>query len=116
MVGAPGDPTMPSAHELYAGESSWPGRMRRRPRFAEGNYLLLSAVTESLEAARDRYVAPGAAVLDVGCEEMPYFPLFAEIAADYAGADLAAGPGIRYVCPAEALTAPDATFDLVLCT
>jgi SAM-dependent methyltransferase len=47
---------------------------------------------------------------------MPYYPLFASVAGEYAGADVEPGPGVRYVCPVEQLDVPDASFDLVLCT
>jgi SAM-dependent methyltransferase len=47
---------------------------------------------------------------------MPYYPLFAELASDYAGADVAPGPNVRYVCPAEQLTIPDASFDVIIST
>jgi SAM-dependent methyltransferase len=97
-------------------EREWPGRERRRPRLWDGNYLLLSAIVESLEDARDRYVGRGAAILDVGADRMPYYPLFADIASDYAGADLSPGPDVRWVCTLEDLQAPDEAFDLVLCT
>lgn len=101
---------------LPAWEQSWPQRRERRPRFGDPYYLHYSALTSSLVAARDRYLENGIDVLDVGCGDMPYYPLFANVARDYAGADLEPGPGIRYVCPVEELDIPDASFDLVLCT
>jgi SAM-dependent methyltransferase len=95
---------------------TWPGRERREPRIWDGNYLLLSAIVRSLEAARDRYVRPGAAILDVGAGAMPYYPLFAELASDYAGTDVEPGENVRWVGPLEELGAPSDSFDLVLCT
>jgi SAM-dependent methyltransferase len=71
---------------------------------------------ESLLDARDRYVRPGDAILDVGCGDMPYYPLFADLAGTYDGTDLEPGPRIKYICPIEALTADDASYDVVLCT
>jgi SAM-dependent methyltransferase len=55
-------------------------------------------------------------VLDVGCGDMPYYPLFAELAEEYVGTDVEPGPHVRYVCPVERLELPDRSFDLVLCT
>jgi SAM-dependent methyltransferase len=70
----------------------------------------------SLERARDRYLSQELRILDVGGRIMPYYPLFASRAIEYAGNDLEPGPGITYVSPLEKLTAPDAYYDLVLCT
>jgi SAM-dependent methyltransferase len=89
--------------------------MRRRPRVSDGNYLLLSALVDALVSARDRYVPRAAAILDVGCGEKPYYPLFSE-AAEYVGADVVDGPQVDVVCPLEALAFEDARFDVVLCT
>jgi len=97
-------------------ERDWPGRERRRPRIWDGNFLLLSAIARSLDEAVATYVPHGAAVLDVGAGAMPYYPLLAPVASDYAGADINAAPGVRWVCTLEDLTAPDDSFDLVLCT
>ncbi|HZG36010.1 MAG TPA: class I SAM-dependent methyltransferase [Gaiellaceae bacterium] len=102
--------------DLPPWEGSWPQRRERRPRFTDPYYLHYSALARSLVEARDRHLRAPVAILDVGCGEMPYYPLFAAIAADYAGSDLTPGPRVRYVCPIESLTAPDAAFDLVLCT
>jgi SAM-dependent methyltransferase len=77
---------------------------------------MLGAITESLTNARDRYCRPNSRILDVGSEEMPYYPLFATSALSYEGADLSPGPFVDYVGPLEELSAPDATFDLVLAT
>ena len=65
---------------------------------------------------RDRYLPDRLRVLDAGGGELPYYPLFAARAAEYAGNDLTPGPHIAYVGPLEELEAPDASFDLVLCT
>ena len=97
-------------------DRSWPARRERRPSFFNPYYLHYTALAASLAAARDRYVDRPAAVLDVGCGRMPYYPLFEAIASEYVGSDVAPGPRIRHVCPVEELDVGDATFDLVLCT
>jgi SAM-dependent methyltransferase len=70
----------------------------------------------SLEQARDRYLPEKVRLLDAGGGVMPYYPLFAERAIEYAGNDIEDGPGISYVSPLEELNAPSDHFDLVLCT
>ena len=97
-------------------DGSWPERTRRSPKLTSSFYLQLSALTESLVAARDRYLDRPVEILDIGCGVRPYYPIFADVASDYVGADLAPGPGIRYVGPAEQLGAPDGSFDVALST
>lgn len=97
-------------------ERTFPQRRERRPSFVDPYYLHYSALARSLVAARDRYLDGSVDVLDVGCGDMPYFPLFAHVAAEYAGADVQPRPRVRYVCPVEDLDIPDSSFDLVLCT
>lgn len=99
-----------------SGRKRWPGRVRRSPRVVDGGYLMLGAIAGSLEAARDRYCTSGSRILDVGCEDMPYYPLFADVAGSYEGADIVGGPYVDYVGPLEALSAPGNAFDLVLAT
>lgn len=97
-------------------EATWPQRRERQPRFVDPYYLHYSALTASLAAARNRYVVAPARILDIGCGDMPYYPLFAAVADEYVGTDIEPGPNVRYVCPIEALEVEDASFDLVLCT
>lgn len=101
--------------QLPAWEASWPARVRRRPRLRDGNYLLLSALVDALTDARDHYVAPDSAILDVGCGDKPYYPLFHD-AREYIGADVVDGPRVDVVCPLEHLAFEDERFDVVLCT
>jgi SAM-dependent methyltransferase len=101
---------------LPAWEASWPQRRERRPRFVDPYFLHYSALAESLAAARDRYVVAPARILDIGCGDMPYYPLFADVSEEYVGTDIEPGPRVHHVCPVEELDLPDASFDLVLCT
>ena len=96
--------------------ADWPGRELREPRPTHHAYLIYKPLVQALTAGRDRYVQPGARILDVGAGVRPYYPLFGEIAGDYIGNDVTARPGITSVCPVEQLDQPDASFDLVLCT
>ena len=54
-------------------------------------------------------------VLDVGCGEKPYAPLFAPFAAAYVGVDPVANPHAELRGPVEALPVEDASFEVVLC-
>jgi len=54
-------------------------------------------------------------LLDAGCGEKPYAPLFAAHVSEYVGLDTAAHAHADLVGPVEAIPAEDASFDLVLC-
>jgi len=54
-------------------------------------------------------------LLDVGCGEMPYRPIFALHASEIVGLDTVENPRAALTGPIEAIPAPDASFDLVLC-
>ena len=54
-------------------------------------------------------------VLDVGCGEKPYEPLFAPYAASYVGVDPVENPRAELRGSVEALPVEDGSFDVVLC-
>jgi SAM-dependent methyltransferase len=54
-------------------------------------------------------------LLDVGCGQKPYEPLFSPFAASYVGVDPVENPRAELRGPVEALPAEDASFDVVLC-
>ncbi len=54
-------------------------------------------------------------LLDVGCGQKPYLPLFAPYAAEYVGVDPAEVPEADLRGSAEALPVGDGAFDVVLC-
>ncbi len=54
-------------------------------------------------------------LLDVGCGEMPYRPLFAAYASSYVGVDPVENPLAELRGPIEALPVADGAFDVVLC-
>jgi len=54
-------------------------------------------------------------LLDVGCGEKPYAPLFAPYVAEHIGVDVA-NPAAELEGTVEEIPVPDASFELVLCT
>ena len=54
-------------------------------------------------------------LLDVGCGEKPYAPLFAPHVSAYVGLDTAAHASADLVGPIEAIPAADASFDVAIC-
>jgi SAM-dependent methyltransferase len=60
--------------------------------------------------------AGGYRVLDVGCGPKPYFPFFAEHAAEYVGVDAVENPVAELRGRVEELPVADGSFDVVLCT
>ena len=53
-------------------------------------------------------------VLDVGCGVKPYYPFFAEQAAEYVGVDVVPNPAAELLGPVEALPIDDGSFDKLL--
>lgn len=54
-------------------------------------------------------------LLDVGCGEKPYEPVFGPHAASYVGLDPVPNPRAELMGPVEAIPAADGAFDVVLC-
>jgi SAM-dependent methyltransferase len=67
------------------------------------------------EAERARSELGPYRLLDVGCGEMPYLALFERHAGEIVGLDTWENPRASLRGPIEAIPAPDASFDVVLC-
>lgn len=98
--------------------ASWPGAERRNPDRGSRHYLVLNELAAQLRAEIPRAAAgrSSLSVLDIGCGEKPYLPLFEGNAASYVGVDAVQTPGADFVSPAESLPLPDDSFDIVIST
>jgi SAM-dependent methyltransferase len=98
--------------------ADWPGASRREPRRTSANHAVRGPLAAWLraeaDAARLRYVR-GFRVLDVGSGAKPYYPFFAEGAAEYVGVD-ARDSGAELQGQAEELPVESGRYDIVLCT
>jgi SAM-dependent methyltransferase len=74
---------------------------------------LVRWLADEARRAGDRARRPR--LLDVGCGEKPYAPLFAPYVTDYVGVDLA-NPAADLEGTVEDIPVPDGSFDLVVCT
>ena len=97
---------------------SWPGGERRQPEKGSRHYLVLDELASQLreEIPKAASGRSGLTVLDVGCGEKPYLPLFEGIASSYVGVDAVQTPGADFVSPAESLPLPNDSFDILIST
>jgi SAM-dependent methyltransferase len=91
---------------------------RLAPKPWRADYVHLRALRIQLEhEISSRWkVGDPVAVLDVGCGERPYEPLFADFECRYVGLDIAPGPNVDVVGTGDDLPFEDAQFDCILCT
>lgn len=96
----------------------WPEPDRREPDRSDRHYLVLKPLAEQLVSESGRLLGErtGLRVLDIGCGNKPYLPLFVNRASSYFGVDAVDGPKVDRVGVAEDLPCSDGSFDLVLCT
>jgi SAM-dependent methyltransferase len=94
------------------------GARRLSPKPWRADYVHLRALRVQLQREiSSRWAAGDAvAVLDVGCGERPYEPLFADFECRYVGLDTHPGPTVDIVGTSDELPFEDAEFDCVLCT
>jgi len=97
--------------------TEWPGKGRREAHPSEPTYALRAPLAAWLqEQARTAHAELGPyRLLDVGCGVKPYHPFFAPFVREYVGLDID-NPDADLDGPIEAIPAPDASFDVVLCT
>ena len=89
------------------------GARRRAPRLTDTDWLVLKGMRAAIAGYAAGLVKPGARVLDFGCGARPYAALFADLGADYRGADLGDAAEVA-ITPEGLLQAPDASAEAVV--
>ena len=100
-------------------DASWPSPAKRRAPKHHTTYAVRAPLLRWLReegALAARTHGKTLRILDVGCGDKPYYPFFADAAAEYVGVDVVPGPQVDLIGGIEAIPVPDASFDLVLCT
>jgi SAM-dependent methyltransferase len=94
---------------------SWPGARRRQPVPSDPSFVTLGLLREAVEGFA-RQVTPPAKVLDLGCGDAPYAPLFAH-GVSYVSVDRERKYPVRTVADfVRELPFGDGSFDAVLCS
>lgn len=93
-----------------------PHNRKLSPRLSEPTFLLNHAMSKSIGKMVETLLPLGspARVLDVGCGRMPYRSLFEGRCAEYVGCDAYPADESVVKCPADAMTFPEGSFDLVV--
>src|SRR5580698_3618464 len=93
-------------------ETNDPAR-RLKPRMIDSDWLVMRGMAREIGALAARLGKPGAVVIDYGCGNMPYRPLFEAAGCKYLGADFDGTPDIA-IAPDGRIDAADASADLVV--
>jgi SAM-dependent methyltransferase len=86
---------------------------RLSPRMVDADWLVMRGMAREIRALAVGLGKPGAVVLDFGCGNMPYKPLFEAAGCRYLGADFEGAPDF-HIDAAGHIDAPDATADIVV--
>jgi SAM-dependent methyltransferase len=90
---------------------------RLNPRMIDSDWLVMRGMAREIRRLAAELSAPGAVVVDFGCGNMPYRPLFEAAGCRYLGADFAAGPEGApdlSISPDGRIDAADASADVVV--
>jgi|SRR5580658_4868479 SAM-dependent methyltransferase len=101
-----------SARQPISSETNDPVR-RLKPRMVDSDWLVMRGMAREIRALAVRLGKPGAVVIDYGCGNMPYKPLFEAAGCRYLGADFDGTPDIAIAGDGR-IDAPDASADLVV--
>jgi SAM-dependent methyltransferase len=86
---------------------------RLDPRIIDSDWLVMRGMARAIRAIAAEVSSPGAVVVDFGCGNMPYKPLFVEAGSRYLGADFEGAPDIAIDARGR-MGAEDASADLVV--
>ena len=98
--------------ERLSTETNDPVR-RLKPRMIDSDWLVMRGMAREIRQLAAELGAPGAVVIDYGCGNMPYRPLFEAAGCKYLGADFDGTPDIA-IAPDGRIDAADASADLVV--
>ncbi len=94
----------------------WGAHDRRYPVSARQDQLTLKHIADVLRQTLAGYEKRDINLLDVGCNEKPYYPFFDDIVKNYVGADICHTPYNDLICVAEKMPFGDETFDFLICS
>src|SRR5215472_9921111 len=86
---------------------------RLNPRMIDSDWLVMRGMARELRQLTVQLAMPGAVVIDYGCGNMPYRPLFEAAGCRYLGADFEGKPDLA-IDQAGRIDTADATADLVV--
>jgi SAM-dependent methyltransferase len=98
--------------ERISSETNDPVR-RLKPRMVDSDWLVMRGMAREIRRLAIELGAPGAVVIDYGCGNMPYRPLFEAAGCKYLGADFDGTPDIAIAADGR-IDAADASADLVV--
>ncbi len=94
---------------------NWPGKEVRQPSIYNPNYLVYSKQTGLIcDLVNLKLKQKELIVLDVGCGNKPYYPLFASISGEYIGVDLTRHENVDVIADAENLPFCKKSLDLIV--
>jgi SAM-dependent methyltransferase len=86
---------------------------RLNPRMVDSDWLVMRGMAREIRALAAKLGRPGSVVIDYGCGNMPYRPLFEAAGCRYLGADFEGTPDIA-IGPEGHIDVADASADLVV--
>jgi SAM-dependent methyltransferase len=86
---------------------------RLNPRMIDSDWIVMRGMAREIRALAQQLGRPGAVVIDYGCGNMPYRPLFEAAGCRYLGADFEGAPDIAIDAGGH-IAAEDASADLVV--